>query len=734
MLDLIIGEQYQKTIITLAIIAGVIVIFYFFNKFKPTQALVGIIAYLALIVSAIFSFGHLNIYYSARGGVYGTITSILNKNEVVIEENTESIDFGFSNVVLVKNSNEKYSASITSKKILKLDANESYFIYVNDQPCTTVSCEEKDIYATYSYTFLNRENSEYLIIADDTMTFYFAFYDNYSYLYIEVENGATTHQLWNQYFNKNNFKVRIVKVPSSFYSPTEYKKIKLTIDGNNYSQVTIKNGSDYLLPTNVENTDDYIFNYWQDSKGNKITAVNNVTEDMTITANITDIHKVTLTYGGVKFDTYNVINGESLTLPQINTTYNGYAYRSWQDSEGNEITAVNNVTQDITISAKPIDIHLVTLMQGATIWKNVEVVNGDNATIPAINVKEGDTLYHGWYYENGTPVEKSPEGYYTINSVTSDLTLHAGTTNYFTVNLITGSTTYSSYYVAEGESLTLPEINITSDNCIYNGWLDENGNTITKIDSVTSNRTIIANEITLYTITYKVDSTVYKTEKLQKDSLLTEPTEPTKNGYGFLYWKDTATGNPVNFATYTVSASTVLEAVFEYGYTYTYKDITSQVALNENGYDSFTDVKLTNTELKNAYNTGDFKEIRIKYKIYFYIVDYNSDNEEVSTEHRFTTSSCQEVEFIIKPSEPGYSQTVTSTLTHVYSPADIIDDFDLTINYTLTNISEGKTYPTFRIQHPAATFKTLPGDAESSHNYKIIATSLSTVSVKLFTV
>lgn len=281
MLDLILGSRTQETIITVAIIAALVAVFYFFNKFKPTQALVGIIAFAALVVSAVFSFGHLNIYYSAKGGTFGAITSILKKNEVVIEETEQSIDFNFKNVVLMENIDGKYSASITSTKKLKLNANESYFIYVNDQPCSTVSCEERDIYATYSYTFLNRDAGEYLIIADDVMTFYFAFYDNYSYLYIEVENGEITHQLWNQYFNKNDFKVKI-QVVDGVYEPIEEQdkvikdhiQITYVIDETLVPKkelYCISNES-ITLPTKYVEDNFYIIG-WVDENGNEITSI-----------------------------------------------------------------------------------------------------------------------------------------------------------------------------------------------------------------------------------------------------------------------------------------------------------------------------------------------------------------------------------------------------------------------------------------------------------------------------
>ena len=684
------------------------------------------------MVSALFSFGHLNIYYSARGGVYGSITQIFKKNEVKIEQTAEDIEFGFKNVCLMKNADGQYSASITSKQILKLDANEDYFIYVNNQPCTTVSCEETDIYATYSYTFLNREDGEYLILADDTMTFYFAFYENYSYLYIEVENGENTYQLWNQYFNKMNFKVKIVKVPSSYYSPAEYKKIALMIDGSEYSQATIKKGSDYLLPTNVLNTADYIFNYWQDAEGNKITSIEDVTSDITIHANITEIHKVNLYYGSRFYRTIRVQNSESATLPEINEIYNGFAYRYWQDAEGNKITSVENVTSDMTIYAAPIEIHTITLMKGSTVYQTIEVVDGDNATIPSINIKDGDILYYGWYYSNGNAVEKI-NGYYTVYSVTSDMTINAGVTNYFTVQLVTDSDIYKSYYVAEGESITFPSINLTTDSCIYTGWLDENGNSITGIDSVTSNRTIIASKINLYTVTYKVDSTTYKTVKVQDGSTLTAPTEPTKNGYQFLYWQDASTGYSIDFSTYTVTQNTTLKAIFQYGFTYS-TDAINRVGAFEDDYTSVTELKIINNELASIYKSKDFKELKIKLYFGFLIADYSVADQ--STNHYISNQSNTYVEIVITPTAAA-SQTKTYSLVHKDGETDeVLGTIEATFTYNIECFDGSDEYssPYFYVKVDPVKYTKLTGDSSSSHDYRISPICYGVTAINLYTV
>lgn len=338
MLELLFGDKTTWVLIAV----GLAAIFYFMGKNKPFKGFVYGVTYLALVCTGVFSLGHLNNYYNATGGVVGELSSILKKNQVEIVEESNDIYFNFKNVVLMENSKGKYSASMTSDAVMKLDANETYFIYVNEQPCTTVQTEERDIYATYSYAFLNRENGNYYSLADDTMTFYVAFYDNYTYLYIEVENGENTYQLWNSYFNKNNFKVRVTKVEKTFYNSAEYSQVNLTLNSKNYTTVILKNGADYTLPTSDEMTcADFTFNYWQDVNGNIITSIENISEDITLTANVTNNFKVTFVVDGVVYKEYTAIENTIIVSPET-PTKNGYTFSHWQDESG-KFVSFNNL-------------------------------------------------------------------------------------------------------------------------------------------------------------------------------------------------------------------------------------------------------------------------------------------------------------------------------------------------------------------------------------------------------
>lgn len=361
MFDLIFGTSTQqlvsKIVTIVAILVAVYLFLYFFSNFKPVQSLFYGIIFVVLIISGIMSFGNLNIYYNSNGGVFGEISEIFEKNHVEIIEDEKDIFFNFSNVVLMKNADGKYSASITSDKILKLDSNENYFIYVNNEPCQTIKCEEKDIYATYNYLFMDRVLGEYKALAEDTMTLYFALYDNYSYLYIEVANGVDTASLWNSYFTKNDFKVRISKVNNEIYTKKDYKTIKFyTNDYEFIKSVTIRENSDYYLPIISHNGKSYAF--WGNIEGEYIEKITNINKDLTfyaldyipvINANYKQdfeywqadsvLEITTKTYNAkVSIESYNLVNYlQNETFSEIEISLNILSTTRIIDNENNTI-------------------------------------------------------------------------------------------------------------------------------------------------------------------------------------------------------------------------------------------------------------------------------------------------------------------------------------------------------------------------------------------------------------
>ena len=426
MLDWIFGDKF----IVIAIIISAFALMYFFAKYKAIRGLIYGLLYFVLLISAVGAIGHLNNYYSATGGVVGELSSILKKNQVEITEESDDIYFNFKNVVLMENTNGKYSASMTSDSVMKLDANETYFIYVNEQPCTTVQTEERDIYATYSYAFLNREDGNYYSLADDTMTFYVAFYDNYTYLYIEVENGADTYQLWNSYFNKNNFKVRVTKVEKTFYNSAEYSKVNLMVNNELYKTIVLKNGIDYKLPEPDLTEFGIDFSSWVNDSGETISEINNISADITLYAYGENVYRYAYYYGSGS-DIYYGTEGSIVILPDANTFAVSVGFKDgeycWTKNYTNSIeykcAAKEVLTDDTTFF----------LMEVATVtYYALDEVYAVEQYLVVENVYQLPTIknylgyqFNYWQDENGNQIQPNEYGDYKF---TEDTSLYANMT------------------------------------------------------------------------------------------------------------------------------------------------------------------------------------------------------------------------------------------------------------------------------------------------------------------
>ena len=156
----------------------------------------------AWIAVTAYSGIQLNYYYNATGGIYGTITGIFDTNKVEIEDN---LVFNFDNIELTESSNGDYIASIIINEILSVGS-DKVGVYVNEMPCTYVDNNSDYVVAKYTYSFLDNDMS---ILCTDTLTMYFAFYENSTQLTISTSGGSKAVNYWNYYFNKNDFKVRI---------------------------------------------------------------------------------------------------------------------------------------------------------------------------------------------------------------------------------------------------------------------------------------------------------------------------------------------------------------------------------------------------------------------------------------------------------------------------------------------------------------------------------------------
>ncbi|EAD9124319.1 LPXTG cell wall anchor domain-containing protein [Listeria monocytogenes] len=278
---------------------------------------------------------------------------------------------------------------------------------------------------------------------------------------------------------------------------------------------------------------------------------------------------------------------EALTEP-TEPTKDGYTFEGWYDAQTggtkwnfatNKMPA-NNITLYARYSVKS---YTATFDKEGT--TTTQTANYDSLlTEPAAPTKDGYT-FDGWYdAETGG----TKWNFATNKMPAKNVTLYAR----FTVKSYTATfdkdgttTTQTVNYDSLIQEPTAP----TKDGYTFTGWYDaETGGT--KWDFAANkmpakNVTLYARFSTnAYTATFDTEGTT-TTQAVDYDSLLTEPTAPTKDGYTFDGWYDAETGgNKWNFATNKMPAKNMtLYARFSlkaYTATFNVEDTTTTQAVD----------------------------------------------------------------------------------------------------------------------------------------------------------
>ena len=206
---------------TLLIILGLVIffVFIFLLQYKGVQIFAGVALFIALICSSVFSIVKLETYYSATGGVVGTIESFLRPNQV--DELDNKIGFSLENLMMTKDIDGNYSVSVISEKVFSLE-NGTYLVYVNESPCKITSSSSDYIEANYSYVFYDKNHNA---ILDDTLYLQIVFYKTKTELTVYTTGGVEAQSLWQAYFTKNEFEI-VVEQQEIEVSNQDFEEVK----------------------------------------------------------------------------------------------------------------------------------------------------------------------------------------------------------------------------------------------------------------------------------------------------------------------------------------------------------------------------------------------------------------------------------------------------------------------------------------------------------------------------
>ena len=247
----------------------------------------------------------------------------------------------------------------------------------------------------------------------------------------------------------------------------------------------------------------------------------------------------------------------------------GYKFKGWnteRDGSGTWFNETTPIDDDIILYAQWEDmIYTVTFeSNGGSNVPSENVKYDQTVNAPYTPVKEGYTL-DGWY------ADESLTDYlwnFDTDTVTESITLYAKwTKNIYTVMFETNvdDVAIDSQTLEHGEKVSKPT-ELTKEGYTFADWYkDAEFNELWDFDTevVTKNMTLYANwAINVYSVVFDTDGgSDVDPQDVEHDNLVTEPTDPTKDGNTFDGWyKDAEFEEPWDFDTDTVTDNTVIYA------------------------------------------------------------------------------------------------------------------------------------------------------------------------------
>ena len=224
---------------------------------------------------------------------------------------------------------------------------------------------------------------------------------------------------------------------------------------------------------------------------------------------------------GEVYKTETVEYGAAITLID-EPTKEGYTFSGW--SEAPETMPAKDIVIEGSFT---VNSYTITYIVDSEVYKTETVEYGSKISLPENPVKEGHT-FSGW--------SKAPE-----TMPAKDITIEGSfTVNSYTITYKVDGEVYKTEAVAYGSAITLID-EPTKEGHTFSGWSKAPETMPAKDITIKGSFTVNS-----YTITYKVDGEVYKTEAVAYGSVITLIDEPTKEGYTFSGWSEAPESMPAN--------------------------------------------------------------------------------------------------------------------------------------------------------------------------------------------
>ena len=190
---------------------------------------------------------------------------------------------------------------------------------------------------------------------------------------------------------------------------------------------------------------------------------------------------------GTLISSVKVLDGEAVVLPEV-PSKEGYSFVGWIDTNNNIVTKGTKFIEDTVLTAKWIDNSLETVnvtfdTDGGMDIGSITMEKNKKILLPVKPAKDG-YVFMGWLNETGNIISSDM-------LITSDIKLKAywvsKDAKTVTITFDTdGGNGAHSIVVENGKIIVLP-VNPTKDGFVFDKWVDESGNTVTKDTVVNAN-------------------------------------------------------------------------------------------------------------------------------------------------------------------------------------------------------------------------------------------------------
>jgi uncharacterized repeat protein (TIGR02543 family) len=357
----------------------------------------------------------------------------------------------------------------------------------------------------------------------------------------------------------------------TLYAKWSVAQYTVTFDVDGGSTVpaqTISHGEKAVQPTAPTKTG-YTFAGWytDDTFATPFEFANTVITGPTTVYAKWNINQYTVSFdanGGSAISSKQANYNSTITEPAA-PTKTGYTFSGWYK----DVSLTNawnfstdKVTSDITLYAKwMINQYTVTFdVDGGSAVPVQTITHGEKAVQPTVPTKIGHT-FASWY----TDRTFSTEFDFTNMVITSNTTIYAKwNINQYTVSFVTdGGSAVAPITTDYNTSVTAPTPP-TKTGYTFSGWYKDTGLTSEwnfSTEKVTQDITLYAKwTINQYTVHFDVDGgTAVPSVTTDYNTLIAEPTAPTKTGYTFSGWyKDAGLTTAWSFTTDKVTQDTTL--------------------------------------------------------------------------------------------------------------------------------------------------------------------------------